>query len=88
VHLHPSVNLEALGGTSSKRHRLVTIGGCRLLDGSGDCLRRALQEDCGEAALLIVRGSRLPRWSGKGDISGTEVLSDFLSSWLRDQAVS
>jgi hypothetical protein len=24
VHLHPLVILEALGGTSSKRHRLVT----------------------------------------------------------------
>jgi hypothetical protein len=38
VHLHPSVILEALGGTPSKRHWLVTLGGCRLLDGSGDCL--------------------------------------------------
>jgi hypothetical protein len=38
--------------------------------------------------VLIVRGSRLPRWSGKGDISGIEVLSDFLSTWLKDQAVS
>jgi hypothetical protein len=36
----------------------------------------------------IVRGSRLPRQSGKGDISGNEVLSDFLSTWLKDQAVS
>jgi hypothetical protein len=88
VHLHPSVILEALGGTSSKRHRLVTLGGCRLLDGSGDCIRRALQEDCGEATVLIVRGSRLPRWIGKGDISGIEVLSDFLSTWLKDQAMS
>jgi hypothetical protein len=35
VHLHPLVILVALGGTSSKRHRLVTLGGCRLLDGSG-----------------------------------------------------
>jgi hypothetical protein len=88
VHLHPLVILEALGGTPSKRHRLVTPGGCCLLDGSGDCLRRALQEDCGEATVLIVRGSRLPRRSGKGDISGIEVLSDFLSTWLKDQAVS
>jgi hypothetical protein len=79
VHLHHSVILEALGGTPSKRHWLITLGGCRLLDGSGDCLRRALQEDCGEVAVLIVRGSRLPR-SGKGDISGIEVLSDFLST--------
>jgi hypothetical protein len=35
VHLHSLVILEALGGTPSKRHRLVTLGGCRLLDGSG-----------------------------------------------------
>jgi hypothetical protein len=88
VHLYPLVILEALGGTPSKRHRLVTLGGCRLLDGSGDCLRQALQEDCGEAAVLIVTGSRLSRRSGKGDISGIEVLSDFLSIWLKDQAVS
>jgi hypothetical protein len=52
------------------------------------CLRRALQEDCGGAAMLIVRVSRLPRWSGKGDASGNEVLRDFLSTWLKDQAVS
>jgi hypothetical protein len=32
VHLHQLVILEALGGTPSKRHRLVTLGGCRLLD--------------------------------------------------------
>ena len=88
MHLHPSVILEALGGTLSKRHRLVTLGGCRLLDDSGDYLHRALQEDCGRATVLIVRGSRLPRRSGKGDISGNEVLSDFLSTWLTDQAVS
>jgi hypothetical protein len=37
VHLHHSVILEALGGTLSKRHWLVSLGGCRLLDGSGDC---------------------------------------------------
>jgi hypothetical protein len=35
VHLDPLVILEALGGTPSKRHRLVTLGGCRLLDGLG-----------------------------------------------------
>jgi hypothetical protein len=35
VHLHPLVILEALGGTPGKRHRLVTLGGCRLLDGLG-----------------------------------------------------
>jgi hypothetical protein len=34
VHLHHLVILEALGGTLRKRHRLVTLGGCRLLDGS------------------------------------------------------
>jgi hypothetical protein len=88
VHLHHSVILEALGGTPSKRLWLITLGGCRPLDGSGDCLRRALQEDCGEAAVLIVRGLRLPRRSDKGDISGIEVLSDFLSTWLKDQVVS
>jgi hypothetical protein len=88
VHLHPLVILEALGGTPSKRHRLVTLRGCRLLDDLGDCLRRALQEDCREAAVLFVRGSRLLRRSGKGDTSGIEVLSDFLSTWLKDQAVS
>ena len=27
--------LEALGGTPSKLHCLVTLGGCHLLDGSG-----------------------------------------------------
>jgi hypothetical protein len=48
VHLHPLVILEALGGTPGKRHRLVTLGGCRLLDG----------------------------------------LSDFLSTWLKDQVAS
>jgi hypothetical protein len=35
VHLHPLVILEALGCTPGKRHQLVTLGGCRLLDGSG-----------------------------------------------------
>jgi hypothetical protein len=35
VHLHPLVILEALGGTPSKCHWLVTLGGCRLLGGSG-----------------------------------------------------
>jgi hypothetical protein len=29
------VIFEALGGTSSKRRWLVTLGGCCLLDGSG-----------------------------------------------------
>jgi hypothetical protein len=55
VHLHPLEILEALGGTPSKRHRLVTLGGCHLLNGSSDCLRRALQEDCGEAAVFESR---------------------------------
>jgi hypothetical protein len=35
VHLHPLMILEALGGTPGKRHRLVTLGGCHLQDGSG-----------------------------------------------------
>jgi hypothetical protein len=30
--LHHSCDLEALGGTSSDRRRLITLGGCRLLD--------------------------------------------------------
>jgi hypothetical protein len=38
--------------------------------------------------MLIVRGSRLPHRSGKGDISEIVVLSDFLSTWLKDQVVS
>jgi hypothetical protein len=38
--------------------------------------------------VLIVRGSRLPRRCDKGDISENEVLSDFLSTWLKDQVVS
>jgi hypothetical protein len=54
----------------------------------GSCLHRALQEDCGGVTVLIVKGSLLPRWSGKGGISGNEVLSNFLSTWLKDQAVS
>jgi hypothetical protein len=37
---------------------------------------------------LIVRGSRPPRQSGKGDASEIEVLSEFLSTWPKDQAVS
>jgi hypothetical protein len=54
----------------------------------GCCLRRALQEDCGGVAVSIVRGSHLPRRSGRGDASGNEVLSDFLSTWLKDHVVS
>jgi hypothetical protein len=38
--------------------------------------------------VLIVRGLRLPRRSGKGDTSGIDVLSDLLSIWLKDQAAS
>jgi hypothetical protein len=82
--LHPLVILEALGGTPSKRHRLVTLGGCRLLDGSGvvsvELSKKSVEEP--------RRGSRLPRQSGKCDISGNEALSDFLSTWLKDQVVS
>jgi hypothetical protein len=37
---------------------------------------------------LIVRGLRLPRRSDKGDTSEIEVLSEFLSTWLKDQVVS
>jgi hypothetical protein len=87
------VILEALDGTTSKRHRLVTLGGCRLLDGSGDCLRRALREDCGRAAVLTVRGSRLPRRTEKGSYartvrqlvkSSTDMSSSryFIISWI------
>jgi hypothetical protein len=54
----------------------------------GCCFRRALREDCGGAARLIVRGLRPPRRSGKGDASKIEVLSELLSTWLKDQAVS
>jgi hypothetical protein len=35
VHLHSLWSFEALGGTLGKRHRLVTLGGYRLLDSSG-----------------------------------------------------
>jgi hypothetical protein len=38
--------------------------------------------------MLIVRGSRPPRRSGNDDASGIEVLSEFLSTWLKDQDVS
>jgi hypothetical protein len=38
--------------------------------------------------VLIVRGSHLPHWSGKVDASGTEVLSDYLSTCLKYQVVS
>jgi hypothetical protein len=35
VHLHHLVILEALGGTTIKRRRLVTLRGCHLLDSLG-----------------------------------------------------
>jgi hypothetical protein len=35
-----------------------------------------------------IIGSCLPRRSGKGNANGIEVLGDFLSTWLKDQAVS
>jgi hypothetical protein len=35
VHFHHMVIFEALGGTPSKRHWLVTLRCCLLLDGSG-----------------------------------------------------
>jgi hypothetical protein len=38
--------------------------------------------------VLIVRGLRLSCLSGKCDTSGIEVLSDSLSTWLKDQAMS
>jgi hypothetical protein len=38
--------------------------------------------------MLIVRGSRPPRRSSKGDASGIKELSEFLSTWLKDQAES
>jgi hypothetical protein len=87
VHLHHLWSFEALGGTPGKRHQLVT---CRLPPPRriGCCLRQALHEDCGGAALLIVSGSHPPCRSGKCDTSGIEVLSEFLSTWLKDQAVS
>jgi hypothetical protein len=48
VHLHPLVILEALGGTPDKCHRLVTLGGCRLLDGLGvvsvDLFKKIVEE--------------------------------------------
>jgi hypothetical protein len=54
----------------------------------GCCLCQALREGCGGAAVLVVRGSLPPCRSGKGDDSGIEVLSDFLSTCLKDQAMS
>jgi hypothetical protein len=37
---------------------------------------------------LIVSGLRPPHRSGKGDTNEIEVLSEFLSTWLKDQAMS
>jgi len=56
VHLHPLVILEAQGGTPGKRHRLVTLGGCCLLDGLVVVPRELFKGDCEEAAVVIVRG--------------------------------
>jgi hypothetical protein len=39
--------------SSSKHHRLVTLGGCRLLDGLEEWKPRALQEDC-EGGLVFL----------------------------------
>jgi hypothetical protein len=82
------VILEALGGTLSKRHRLVTLGGCRLLDGLGVVSVELSKKIVEEPRCRLWGGSRLPHRSGKGDINGNEVLSDFLSTWLKDQSVS
>jgi hypothetical protein len=87
VHLHPLVIFEALGGTEQAS---LACYSWRLpppiqLE---CCLRRSLREDGRGATVLIVRGSRLPRRSGKGDASGIEVLGYFLFTWLKDQAVS
>jgi hypothetical protein len=39
--------------SSSKHHRLVTLGGCHLLDGLEEWKPRALQEDC-EGGLVFL----------------------------------
>jgi hypothetical protein len=39
--------------SSSKHHRLVTLGGCCLLDGMEEWKPRALQEDC-EGGLVFL----------------------------------
>jgi hypothetical protein len=79
--LHHLSDLEALGGTARKRHRLVTLGLPPPRRLGGDC--RALREDCEEIVEEIVRDMSLPRRSGKGDASETEVLSVSLSTWLK-----
>ena len=56
MHVHHLVILEALGGTPSKRRWLVTLGGCRLLDGLVVVPRELFKGDCEEAAVVIVRG--------------------------------
>jgi hypothetical protein len=82
VHLHQLVILEALGGTPSKRHWLD------LLDDSNVFSVELSVKIMEEPQCCFVRGLRLPRRSDKGESSGIEVLSDFLSTWLKDQAVS
>jgi hypothetical protein len=51
------------------------------------CLRWALREDYGGTAVLIVRCLCPPRRSDKDNANGIEVLSEFLSTWHKDQAV-
>jgi hypothetical protein len=87
VHLYQLVILEALGDT------LASVIDMLLLKVVASkttwwCLLRSLRKGCGEAMVVIVRGSLLPHRSGKGDASGTEVMSDSLSTWLKDQAMS
>jgi hypothetical protein len=53
LHLHQLVIREALGGTPSKRHRLVTLGGFRLLDGLAVSV---------ELSVKIVKGLRWWLW--------------------------
>jgi hypothetical protein len=60
VHLYPLVILEALGGTLGMFHWLVTLGGCRVLDGSG-VVSVELSVKVVEEPWLIVRGSHPPR---------------------------
>jgi hypothetical protein len=39
--------------SSSNHHRLVTLGGCRLLDGLEEWKLRALQEDCDGGPMFL-----------------------------------
>jgi hypothetical protein len=50
---------EALGRSSSEVNWLVTLGDCRLLYGFVVVPRRTLDEDCGEVAMVVVRGGLL-----------------------------